>query len=178
MRDCTFDVAGCARWTCDPSLFGDGYCDCGCGIPDPDCANATVAACDFCNDPKSCATSCADINPTNNAVCAAHTCGNGTIDPGEKCDGTNLNRQTCASLGFTGGTLGCTSICTFDISKCTGWTCDPSLYGDGICDCGCGVQDSDCANALVASCAFCDDLGSCANACSQISPTNNAVCGP
>jgi hypothetical protein len=48
-------------------------------------------------------------------------CGNGRIDPGEQCDGTNLNGQTCSTLamGFTGGTLRCSSLCAFDTTMCT-----------------------------------------------------------
>lgn len=49
-------------------------------------------------------------------------CGNGRIDSGEDCDGTNLNGKTCATLSgatYTGGTLACSSSCTFVTSGCT-----------------------------------------------------------
>jgi len=46
------------------------------------------------------------------------TCGNGAIDSGEQCDGTNLGGKTCSAVGFGGGTLGCRSDCRFDKSKC------------------------------------------------------------
>ncbi len=46
-------------------------------------------------------------------------CGNEDLDAGEECDDTNLNGQTCVSLGFTGGTLSCTDSCTFNTSGCT-----------------------------------------------------------
>ena len=39
-----------AAWTCDDDYFGDGLCDCGCGVLDSDCENATVAVCDYCDD--------------------------------------------------------------------------------------------------------------------------------
>ena len=45
-------------------------------------------------------------------------CGNGRIDPGEQCDGDNLQGFTCIDLGIAGGTLGCTSECTYDTSMC------------------------------------------------------------
>lgn len=46
-------------------------------------------------------------------------CGNGVIDPGEQCDGTNLNGFDCTNLGYTGGTLACDPVtCTFDTSMC------------------------------------------------------------
>ncbi len=49
------------------------------------------------------------------------TCGNGGVEPGEDCDGAELDGQTCAGLdlGFTGGTLGCAATCRFDASQCT-----------------------------------------------------------
>ena len=35
-----------AAWTCDPTYYDDGECDCGCGaFDDLDCANQTLAAC-------------------------------------------------------------------------------------------------------------------------------------
>jgi len=46
-------------------------------------------------------------------------CGDGNIDAGEQCDGSNLNNQTCLSLGYAGGSLTCTLFCTFDTSACT-----------------------------------------------------------
>lgn len=36
-------------WACSPASFYDPTCDCGCGVPDPRCDNATaVAACESC----------------------------------------------------------------------------------------------------------------------------------
>ena len=37
----------------------------------------------------------------------------------EMCDGRNLNNRSCFSLGFQGGTLSCSSDCSFDTSACT-----------------------------------------------------------
>ena len=51
------------------------------------------------------------------------TCGNGFIDDSsESCDGSDFDGATCQSLGFNGGTLGCSSRCQFDTSDCTGST--------------------------------------------------------
>jgi hypothetical protein len=59
-----------------------------------------------------------------------------------------------------------------------GWTCAPEYYGDMECDCGCGVIDSDCADATVASCQYCADRGSCSTEeCpGTINPADNAIC--
>ncbi|MBN1961643.1 MAG: hypothetical protein JW841_11910 [Deltaproteobacteria bacterium] len=47
-------------------------------------------------------------------------CGNGIIDAGEDCDGSNLNGQDCDSVGpYAGGDLACAENCTFNVSACT-----------------------------------------------------------
>ncbi len=67
---CLWRIPG---WTCDAAFYGvDDGCDCGCGIVDPDCADATLASCDFCDDPGSCTElpcETAPIIPDNNAMC-------------------------------------------------------------------------------------------------------------
>jgi hypothetical protein len=58
------------------------------------------------------------------------------------------------------------------------WACDWSYYGDGSCDCGCGVKDSDCKDSMASSCDYCDDPGSCStDQCpGSIDPTDNSTC--
>lgn len=47
-------------------------------------------------------------------------CGNGVRDIGEVCDGLALGGFTCATFGFSGGTLGCQTDClNYDTSGCT-----------------------------------------------------------
>jgi len=49
------------------------------------------------------------------------TCGNGTLEAPEACDGGNLAGQTCASAtmnALPNGALTCTSSCTLDTSGC------------------------------------------------------------
>jgi len=40
------------------------------------------------------------------------------VSGAELCDGVDLNGQSCASLGFSSGTLACGPGCTFDTSGC------------------------------------------------------------
>jgi hypothetical protein len=114
----------------------------------------------------SCSSSC----QLNTAACIAPTppatCGNGTIDSGENCDGTNLGGATCASLvhGYTGN-LSCDSTCQFDTSAClqqeivtppattalsgTTTSSTPEMassvcYSDSDCSDGQVCQDSSC----------------------------------
>ena len=69
---------GCvpAAWTCESQNYEDALdiCDCGCGVPDPDCPSPDKSSCLYCDLPGSCDTvPCSDaastIDPTNNAVC-------------------------------------------------------------------------------------------------------------
>lgn len=65
-------------------------------------------------------------------------CGDGRVDGGEGCDGTDFGGMTCGDLGkdFTGGELACTAECVLDISGCTvSSTCGNGVIdGDEICD--------------------------------------------
>jgi len=156
-------------WTCSPGYYNanDG-CDCGCGALDPDCADASVASCDYCTDSGSCGAGICpgSIAAGDNSTCM--DCSNGVIDPGEGCDDANLV-----------STDGCTGNCLALMIPPPEWSCRSSYYGamDG-CDCGCGAVDPDCADATASSCDFCRVWGSCGtDACpANIDPANNAVC--
>jgi Protein of unknown function (DUF1566) len=52
------------------------------------------------------------------AACNAR-CGDGAVQHAEECDGSDLAGRSCASLGFSGGTLACTSSCTLDLTGCS-----------------------------------------------------------
>jgi len=45
-------------------------------------------------------------------------CGNNIKEPGESCDGTDLNGSSCTDTGYAGGDLSCNSNCTFNTSSC------------------------------------------------------------
>jgi len=57
-------------------------------------------------------------------------CGDGVLqeDDGEQCDGTLTAEQTCAALGYHGGTLACDGECLFDLSGCAA----VGRCGDGV----------------------------------------------
>jgi hypothetical protein len=68
-------------------------------------------------------TSGADTGGSASATTGASGCGDGTISPGEQCDGADLQGFDCVSLGLSGGTLLCDPItCTFDTSMCMSTT--------------------------------------------------------
>lgn len=70
-------------------------------------------------------------------------CGNAVIDAPEECDGADLNGQSCATLGFSAGTLACTPACVFDKSMCTSPSCGDATVDPGE-ECDCGDQGASC----------------------------------
>jgi len=52
-------------------------------------------------------------------------CGDGIIEQGEQCDGSNLAGQTCQSAGFTGALYRVPSTCHLNTSACTSGTLSP-----------------------------------------------------
>ncbi len=101
------------------------------------CISGTVLREYFCQSShiQSQQITCPQGYPCTNGACnpIEPTCGNGIIESGEQCDGTNFGGQTCQSLGFTGGgTLQCSigpNGCQFNTSQCIF-----SLCGNGICN--------------------------------------------
>src|ERR1700722_4619563 len=65
-------------------------------------------------------------------------CGNGMLDPGEQCDGTDFGTATCTSRGLGPGTLVCNTFCHIVVSGCTpleDCTNGVDDNGDGLVDC-------------------------------------------
>ncbi|HEX6766390.1 MAG TPA: hypothetical protein VF103_12950, partial [Polyangiaceae bacterium] len=173
-------VSGPTAWRCTPSLFGDGTCDCGCGALDSDCASADASLCEMCRDADDGGCNGLDlgcpgrIDPSDNASCVSvgdWTCsdfyfGDGVCDCGcgavdTDCD--SAEASSCENCPLSGCSLlefACPgSIDPSDNAHCVqapeGFLCAPALFGDGACDCGCGVLDSDCRDALPESCEEC-----------------------
>jgi cysteine-rich repeat protein len=131
-------------WKCDPTFFGDGQCDCGCGVKDSDCADATLVSCAF-ND---CGLQTPPLTGINNPVpskadpttCVANTCGDGVlvaeVGEGEGEGGTPSTEQ-CDDGNTTPGD-GCDANCQveagFDCSAPLGLgsKCVAVVCGDGV----------------------------------------------
>jgi hypothetical protein len=89
-----------------------------------------------------------NVNDTDNSDTASTLeelsqpiCGNNITEPGEACDGTDVNNYTCATVaaGFKSGTLSCSSDCkSYDVSQC--------VQGDVIRALSC--NQSDVQNAI------------------------------
>ncbi len=96
----------------------------------------------------------------------AQQCGNGAIDSGEQCDGSNIP-STCTALGYRSGTIACTAQCTFDTSNCIAAECTNS--GDcsnGLVCCNRSCRMPACtSNADCSSGATCISAGECNASC-------------
>ena len=91
-----------------------------------DTTNCNLCGNKTCDKGETCLTCPSD--------CTCEKCGNGVIDfPPEQCD-TNgpviPPFLSCATFGYTGGTLGCTNRCKIDTKHCFSLS---SGCGDGIC---------------------------------------------
>jgi len=124
---CTCDNGAQGAQTCDSSgAYGACECPCGNSSVDPGeqcdgsnlngktCASATAMASPY--GTLSCTASCT----FDTSRCMAALCGNGVIDPGEQCDGADLNSKTCTSAAPSTpfGSLSCTATCRLDTTKC------------------------------------------------------------
>ena len=139
---------------CDSAITsGDGVCPVGC---DNDGLEACVivtlegdaASCSaVCrstpvgcvNDDGCCTASCDDTN--DNDCVVGSFCGDGVVDPGERCDGdcptSCSGPDMCSVYRLEGDAASCNVRCVSDPVAC--------MSDDGCCPAGCtGVVDSDC----------------------------------
>lgn len=74
------------------------------------------------------------------------SCGNGTIETGEDCEGSDLNGESCTTIGggYIGGTLSCTPSCFFDTTSCA--SPGVPICGDGTIDAGEECDDGNTTN--------------------------------
>ena len=125
---------------------------------------------------------------------APDTCGNGALDPGEVCDGVELDGQDCTSQGAGTGVLACAPNClAFDTTSCNAGVCgDGTIDATEACDGG-NLGASTCASAgfdsgTLACDAACgldtSSCGTCGNAvvdgdeeCDGVAPQDCAALG-
>ena len=141
--DCTLDTSGCTgRITC-----GNGVIDSGEQCDGNELGGNTCTSLGYYGGILSCNADCT-LNTDSCEI--AGRCGDGSIQTwaGEECDGSNLGRNTCESLGYSRGTLTCTRSCTFDTSQCEGM-------------CGNGVKEvsEECDGSAFGSASSCEGLG-------------------
>ncbi len=125
LGDCSFDGCVPPSETCNGADDDcNGACDNGFT-----CCRGALRDCSALGFLSGSATCRSDCGGWNTSACS--NCGDGAVDGGEECDGSDLDMNDCRSVpgGFGGGTLRCTSTCRFDTSACT-------LCGNGVIDSG------------------------------------------
>ena len=142
-------------WQCATAFFGDGaVCNCGCGVPDPDCASAAtpVIGCLGANTPCKADGNC------------------GTCAPG--CSG-----KVCGDDGCLGSCGACIDplFPQCQAGKCV--ACTPSCQGSVCGDDGCGGSCGNCASDKVCTFGQClapPPAASCVNHCGGVAPSGCA----
>lgn len=169
-------------WTCEDGQYGDGSCDCMCGVIDEDCTGNDGYV-NNCEEEQQCDPEHAIcIGTPDDWDCDPADYGAG---PANGCHcGCSVRDSDCL-LDPPPEIIGCapTDRCNED-GGCVpaAWTCAVDDYAtDDGCDCGCGVRDPDCPDDLKASCGRCDGEGSCSDVpCddggSTINPTDSSTC--
>lgn len=138
---CTFVTTSCENTAC-----GNGLMETGEG-----CDDGNVAGGDGCS--AMCAVE-SGFTCTGTPSSCDPVCGDAMILGDEECEGTNFGGATCASRGFTGGSLTCTA-CAIDTATCTTTTCgDGTLDTGEECDDGARVAFDGCDGACQVEPAF------------------------
>ncbi|MBI5510205.1 MAG: hypothetical protein HY903_15720 [Deltaproteobacteria bacterium] len=161
-------------WTCGSGLWGDGACDCGCGVEDYECYLGSCTTpgcvsnvCDVCHDGPS-VIACTP----GGWLCSqaefqdfSCDCGCGIVDPSciGGCTTPGCRDDGCDLCHTTGGAI---AVCAP-----VAYTCGEDAWQDYSCDCGCGVDDKGCyggscttPGCLASSCDVCHD-GASTNSC-------------
>ncbi|MFC1482168.1 RCC1 domain-containing protein [Myxococcota bacterium] len=168
--DCHMDTSGCQA----PATCGDGNQDAGEQCDGNDLAGQTCVSLNpaqFGGGTLACGPNCL----FNTAGCTSiQHCGNGQAEPslGEQCDGQDLEGESCQSLGFLGGTLACSTSCTFNTSACQA----PLTCGNGVKEAGEACDGADLGSATCQSLGFVSGPLTCNTDCTYNS-TACETCG-
>ena len=161
-------------WDCDAGLYGDGWCDCGCGAVDTDdCIDKTANWCDWDHDhcPGSLYpewrnnSNCIelDANPEfpDGWRCSSIAWADGYCDCGcggmdtdcPSLDAVDCDEDWCSWSEWPGYFDNTTCVAFgMDTDLPAEWGCSSLDYGNGPCDCGCYAADLDCGDNSIHSC--------------------------
>jgi hypothetical protein len=174
---CIIDTVACVVE--DPGSCGDGDINTGESCDGNNFEGLTCEDYDtFVGGTLSC--SGCDVGTTACVVEDPGFCGDGNINTGESCDGSNFGGTTCTDYDrFTGGSLSCDSNCQLSTNSCTGGTV--GVCGDGVVNRGESCDGNDLSGLT------CQDYGleggtlGCNSQCgidtSGCGVTNPGVCG-
>jgi hypothetical protein len=164
-NDCTFNFDACELQNCgnneaDPLEYCDGSDLRGLTCIDFGYTSGTLGC-------TNCMFSFENCQPSMSS-----TCSNSNVEPGEQCDGTDLNEKTCTDFGFAGGTLSCSDNCMFDLTDCRYSICGNNKPESGEqCD-GTALNGKDCRNF-----GFAGGTLKCADCMYDLSACNSHICG-
>lgn len=131
-----------------------------------------------------CTSDCRDFD--RSGCGAPPTCGNGTTDGGELCDGASFGTRSCQTYGYSEGSLSCSANCgVIDTSGCSGQLAqcgNDTREGNEVCD-GTDVGGATCQGlglgtgtiSCNAGCASLNTSG-CNSTCTP--ECGARVCGP
>jgi hypothetical protein len=146
--DCMLDTSGCVSENCGNGNLDPGEACDGVNLDGNDC---TTVGGGFTDGVLACTTSCT----FDTSGCSTEEpCGNGQIDPGEECDGSNLAGATCTTVdsAYSGGTLGCNAACQPDGDVCADLMEGQDYIGACLQDCtnhdDCRTQNTDSFSCL------------------------------
>jgi len=134
---------------CTGVICGDGLV-----VGDELCDDGNTIACDSCSadcrSTEGCGNGVVECNEecdrgTDNSMapnaacrldCHRQRCGDGIVDDlsGEDCDGAAPATESCQTLGFYEGTVGCSEACRVDTTTCEGFCGDGEVNGFELCD--------------------------------------------
>jgi uncharacterized protein (TIGR03382 family) len=103
------------------------------GSPNPTLTTPTFPGFDSCADVTAARENCTACggSASRPQKCATQ-CGDGVVyaEAGESCDGDDFAGESCASLGFTDGSLRCNTDCSIDSSGCSSVADEPGDTDD------------------------------------------------
>jgi hypothetical protein len=82
----------------------------------PDFGGATCVSLGFGGGSLTCSPDCTEIQ--TDSCEPLPTCGDGTLNGTEQCEGTDMGGETCQTQGYDMGNLTCNADCTFNTSGC------------------------------------------------------------
>ncbi len=182
-NDCAdYDTSSCTGGpVCGDSTLDPGeVCD-GTSLGGADCATFG-----YTGGALACKNDCSDYD--RSGCTGPPQCGDDNQYGAEACDGKDLAGETCDTLGFSGGNLGCDGSCAyFDTSKCTGPAPDdcchaaevPGCSDVSVRDCVCSQDPFCCIDAWDAGCVQLVsqlNCGSCIPGCGNNIVEGTEVC--
>lgn len=137
--DCRFDFTGCpGSGACGDGTISPPAEDCEGG----DLNQQTCGTLGWYGGELACGTNC-HFDTTSCRTFGR--CGDGDlqVNHGEQCEGSELNDETCQSLGYHGGLLDCGADCRFKLDACIlAGFCGDATFQEGTAE-ECDVEDLD-----------------------------------